>query len=305
MNTHPLLPSIAFLLAGGAALAQHEHRVHLLDGGVVAHPTTAIDSISFGQGAEPTMHIRLQDGALENVPLSVIDSAVIAPLAAWTFTDPRDGNTYPAVMIGDQCWMAANLRHLPSVFPGNAGSTAGWYYYVLDYMGTDVNEAMATTAYQTYGVLYNWPAAMQGAAGSAAVPSGVQGVCPPGWHLPSDAEVKQLEQFLGMSQTQANATGYRGSQGQGSRLAGSAPLWDPDVLTAHPLFGATGFNGLPGSVRSLGAFNNTVGEQFAFWTATDNGDEQAWYRGLLYAQTGVLRNNIERAYGMSVRCVCD
>lgn len=305
MNTLPHSLCIACALTGAAAMAQHEHRVHLLDGGVVAHPTTAIDSIHFEQGAAPVMHIQLQDGAVESVALTAIDSAEIAPLGTWTFTDTRDGNTYPVVMIGEQCWMAANLRYLPSVHPGNAGTNTGWYYYVLDYMGTDVNAAMATPEYATYGVLYNWPAAMQGAAGSGTVPSGVQGVCPEGWHLPSDEEVKQLEQFLGMSQSQANNTGYRGSQGQGSRLAGTAALWDPDALAAHPLFGATGFNGLPGSVRSLGAFNNTVGEQFAWWTATDNGDQQAWYRGLHYTQTGVLRNTIERAYGMSVRCVCD
>lgn len=297
--------SAAIALAGMVAVAQHEHRVHLLGGGVVAHPTTTIDSISFEQGMSPAMHIRLMDGTVESLELSTIDTAHIAPLTTWTFEDARDGNTYTAVMIGDQCWMAGNLRYLPIVYPGNAGSTTGWYYYVHGYMGTDVNAAMGTAEYQNYGVLYNWPAAMQGAAGSAADPSGVQGVCPDGWHLPSDEEVKRMERFLGMSSSQADAVGYRGSQGQGSRLAGSVQLWSPDALTGHPLFGATGFDARPGSLRSLGAFGTTLGEQFVIWTATDQGTPEAWYRGLNHTQTGVLRNNIEREYGMSVRCVCD
>lgn len=293
------------VLMGNMILAQHEHRVNLLSGSVVAHPTTAIDSISFEQGATPTMHIQLVDGPIESVFLNEVDSADFAPMPTWTFEDTRDGNTYRAVMIGDKCWMAENLRYLPIVYPGNAGSATGWYYYVFGYMGVDVTAAMATPNYQTYGVLYNWPAAMQGAAGSATNPSGVQGVCPNGWHLPSDEEVKEMEQFLGMSQSQANNTGYRGSQGQGSRLAGNTELWDPDVLVAHPLFATTGFDAVPGSVRSLGSFNNTLGEQFAMWTATDQGAPEAWYRGLHYTQTGVLRNDIELEYGMSVRCVCD
>lgn len=297
-----LLCSVAFI---GSVHAQVEHRVHLLDGTVIAHPTTAIDSIVFDQSGATLMRIHLLNGTQADAPVAEIDSADFAPLTTWTFEDPRDGNEYDAMMIGDQCWMVENLRYLPAVVPGTATSATAWYYYVFDHMGLDVAAAMAEPNYATYGVLYNWPAAMQGATGSTTNPSGVQGVCPAGWHLPSDDEVKQLEQHLGMSGSQANALGYRGTQGQGSRLAGTAPLWDADALVAHALFGATGFNGLPGSVKTLSSFSNTLGEQFAMWTATDHGEPNAWYRGLHYTQTGVLRNNIERQYGMSVRCVCD
>lgn len=91
-----------------------------------------------------------------------------------TFTDSRDGKVYNIVTIGKQFWMAENLAYLPSVVDPGTGSYTEPYYSVYGYNGTDVAAAKATENYQTYGVLYNWPAAMT--------------ACPEGWHLPSDAE---------------------------------------------------------------------------------------------------------------------
>ena len=87
-----------------------------------------------------------------------------------------DGKVYKVVQIGNQCWMAENLAYLPSVSPPTEGSLIDPYSYVYGYEGTDINEAKTTTNYQTYGVLYNWPATLE--------------ACPSGWHLPSDAEWK-------------------------------------------------------------------------------------------------------------------
>lgn len=287
------------------AQAQIEQRVNLMDGSVLAHPVNAIDSITFSTAGASTLQIHLMDNSVIPVELAAVDTVAFGNMSTWTFEDPRDGNVYSATTIGDQCWMTENLRYLPSVVGGGSGSAAALLYYVHGYNGTDVNAAMATSNYQTYGVLYNWRAAMQGAPSSSTNPSGVQGACPPGWHLPSDAEVKQLELFLGLTQSQANTTGYRGTN-QGSRLAGSAGLWANGDLKTHPLFGNTGFDALPGSVRAMGSsgFSNTIGEQFSMWTATENG-ANAWYRVLYYTQTGVARLSIQKEYGMSLRCVCD
>jgi len=118
-----------------------------------------------------------------------------------SFTDSRDGNEYKTVTIGSQVWMAENLAYLPEVH--NSTSDSGPHYYVYGYDGTEVTEAKAyehtpgdndeyspggapIKVYETYGVLYNWPAAIT--------------ACPEGWHLPSDAEWKQLEMYLGMSE---------------------------------------------------------------------------------------------------------
>ncbi len=94
------------------------------------------------------------------------------------FTDSRDGNVYKTIQIGDQVWMAENLRYLPGVIESDIGSYGHPFFYVYGYKGSNVEKAKATNTYQTFGVLYNWPAA--------------NSVCPHGWHLPSDDEWLQL-----------------------------------------------------------------------------------------------------------------
>jgi len=86
----------------------------------------------------------------------------------------HEGYDYSTVQIGDQCWFSENCRYLPEVSPSSAGSETSPYYYVYGYQGTDVEEAKATYNYDTYGVLYNWPAVM------------TEGICPSGWHIPTD-----------------------------------------------------------------------------------------------------------------------
>jgi hypothetical protein len=97
------------------------------------------------------------------------------------FTDSRDGHKYKYVKIGSQVWMAENLAYLPIVNLGSSKSHTEPKYYVYSYTGTDVNEAKKTSNYSTYGVLYNWPAAIA--------------ACPPGWHLASDSEWTILTQL--------------------------------------------------------------------------------------------------------------
>jgi uncharacterized protein (TIGR02145 family) len=92
------------------------------------------------------------------------------------FTDSRDGQVYKWVKIGNQVWMAENL---------NYETPNSWWY--------DNNSANG----DIYGRLYTWAAAMNGESSSNSVPSGVQGVCPDGWHLPSDAEWTVLTDYLG------------------------------------------------------------------------------------------------------------
>ena len=121
---------------------------------------------------------------------NAISSSSSSSIVYSTIKDARDNQTYRIVTIGSQTWMAENLKYLPSVVGPGPGSKKTPHYYVYGYNGTNVTDAKATANYNTYGVLYNWPAAMNGAASSTTNPSGVQGVCPDGWHLPSDAEAE-------------------------------------------------------------------------------------------------------------------
>ena len=104
-----------------------------------------------------------------------------------------DGNVYKTVKIGNQVWMAENLRTTryangESIPLGTSSSTITSYRYNPNDNANNVF---------TYGYLYNWPAVMHGSSSSSKNPSGVQGVCPDGWHVPSDAEWTELTDYVG------------------------------------------------------------------------------------------------------------
>ena len=149
-----------------------------------------------------------------------------------TFVDQRDGQEYEWLKIGDQVWMADNLNY-------DVDSSWCW--------GNNSSNC------DTYGHLYKWNAVMQGESSSNSNPSGVQGVCPDGWHVPSDEEWKELEMQLGMSQTEVGNTGYRGTN-EGSKLAGNASLWPSGDLTSDSEFGTSGFTALPGGNHNDGPY---------------------------------------------------
>ncbi|GEM_PF-667108 len=219
-----------------------------------------------------------------------------------TFTDERDGHEYKWVKIGDQIWMAENLAYLPSVSPPQLSGTEP-HYCVYEYFGTDVSEAKATANYSTYGVLYNWIAAMAGAGSSSANPSGVQGISPDGWHLPSDAEWKQLEMFLGMGQSEADEIFWRGTN-EGSKLAGNANLWLDGLLELDPVFEETGFMGIPGGYSGSSSFAG-IGQIGYYWSTTEDTQSFAWHRRLGYARTNIYRAGDYKTPGFSVRCIKD
>ncbi|MGF1557162.1 FISUMP domain-containing protein [Paucihalobacter sp.] len=206
-----------------------------------------------------------------------------------SFTDARDGNVYQTVTIGDQVWMAENLRFLPDVVGLVAVSSTIPYYYVYGYNGTDVSAAKATANYNTYGVLYNWPAAMGGSISSASNPSGVSGVCPAGWHLPSDAEWIELVNFLG----DVNLAGGK---------LKSQTLW------VNPNTGASnesGFSGFPGGFKSLGGPFLNLGQNGYWWSSTEGGENFSWYRSLEYDSPAAPRLTINKGSGFCMRCVKD
>ena len=230
-------------------------------------------------------------------------------LATGSVTD-YDGNTYKTVKIGNQTWMAENLKTthyadgtaIPLVTDNTAWANLGDNNTDKAYCYYNNN---ANGEADTYGALYTWAAAMNGASSSAANPSGIQGVCPTGWHLPSDAEWKELEMYLGMSQSQADATGWRGTN-EGSKLAGNASLWQDGVLKNDANFGLSGFSALPGGHRYHlnGSFTN-VGNYARWWCATENSSTQSWNRFLRYIYSNVALNGDNKSNGFSVRCVKD
>ncbi|MCK5136167.1 MAG: fibrobacter succinogenes major paralogous domain-containing protein [Bacteroidales bacterium] len=215
-----------------------------------------------------------------------------------------DGNYYQTVVIGDQTWMAENLK---SIHYANGAaiplveSNAMWDGLSDSDKAYCWNDNNASTG-NTYGALYTWATAMNGTGSSVANPSGVQGVCPSGWHLPSDDEWKQLEMHLGMIQTEADKEGWRGTNEGGKLKETGTTYWN------SPNIGATntsGFTALPGGNRyDYGTFFN-VGSSALFWTTSEYSGSAAWARSLSYNIAEVYRGNYTKSNGFSVRCVRD
>lgn len=205
------------------------------------------------------------------------------------FTDPRDGNQYKTIQICNKCWMKENLRYLPLVYPPSDISDVKPYYYVYDYNGYDFNYAKTTANYKNYGVLYNWTAASNGHS-SDLNPSGVQGACPKGWHLPSKGEWSEVDHLLG------------GSNISGGKLK--------EIGTTHwlaPNTNATderNFTALPGGRLDPLTLFQSINRNGYFWTASV-GDNQPVYFFMYYLDGKLYSNQVDKKYGYSVRCVRD
>ena len=218
-----------------------------------------------------------------------------------TLTD-IDGNVYNTVQLGSQCWMKENL-HTTRFANGNAitlgtdHSATEKYYYYPD--GNDANAA-------TYGLLYNWASVMNGAQSSTGNPSGVQGVCPDGWHVPSFQEWTALTSYVG-SRSQYICDGE--SENIAKALANNSG-WNTGVLDCavgvnQATNNATHFTGMPtGGFVSSGIAN--FGKYAMFWTCTGNGDgADALYLAYTTATVGHPSSGYAATYGLGVRCVRD
>ena len=204
-----------------------------------------------------------------------------------------DNNIYNTVLIGTQCWMKENLN-IGTMINGSNGQTDNG---TIERYCYDDNTANC----DTYGGLYQWNEMMQ-----YVTTEGTQGICPTGWHLPTDADWMTMEESLGMcSGTGSGCSGGPGWRGtdEGSKLAGNEPLWTNGSLDQNANFGTSGFTGLPGGYRTQGSFDLlTVGTYF--WSSSENGTSP-WHRYLLHSMTQVSRGNYSQAFGFSVRCLRD
>ena len=218
-----------------------------------------------------------------------------------------DGNTYKTVKIGGQWWMAENLKtthyangtEISIIEDKSEWSNLEYDDRAMSFWGNSLGSV------DTYGGLYTWMTAMDGSNSSLSNPSGVQGVCPDGWHMPSDEEWKQLEMYLGMSSAEAYDLGWRGTN-EGSILAYNSSLWKIDGRLKNDLeIGTSGFQAIPGGYRYNFGDYSPLGVSAYFWCATEVNNTRAWYRRLSYDKTAVYNFFYDKKYGMSVRCVKD
>ena len=204
-----------------------------------------------------------------------------------------DGNVYETVQIGEQLWMAENLKvthykdgsEIPNITnDGDWGDLSTGAYG--DYDNNPTNS-------ETYGRLYNWYTVDDS-----------RGVCPDGYHVPSDDEYIQLEMYLGMSESEANDTNLRGTN-EGSKLAGNADLWDNGNLENNSDFGTSGFSAFPAGYRQhyYGNYFH-MGNHGYFWSSSEYYNS-AWNRLLHYHISRVYRYYHYKENGFSIRCLGD
>ena len=198
------------------------------------------------------------------------------------------GKTYNSVVIGLQCWMTENLN-IGTAIPGSQdqanNGTIEKYCYNNNSANCDV-----------YGGLYQWAEVVQylnGATNTTSwnpVPAGnVQGICPAGWHLPSDAEWSSLAAYLG-----------------GTSIAGGKMKETGTIHWVAPNTGATNsseFTGLPAGDRDVSGsfiFLTTYGD---FWTSSESNSTQAWYQNLNTGNETLYRGGYYKNDGFAVRCL--
>jgi len=191
-----------------------------------------------------------------------------------------DGNVYLTVKIGDQVWMAENLKTTRyqngDSIPNVTGATEWGNLTMGAYCYYDNNSNNAAI----YGRLYNCYAVNDS-----------RNITPVGWHVPSDSEWQTLVDYLG-----------------GNSIAGGKMK---EIGTTHwhsPNTGATdesGFTALPGGYQHTSGGFGSLWDYAVFWSSSDNGSNEAWARGLIYNDIVVDRGSNNKHRGFSIRCIKD
>jgi uncharacterized protein (TIGR02145 family) len=200
-----------------------------------------------------------------------------------------DGRTYDLVEIGGQCWFADNLAtgqyRNGAPIPTGLDNTI-WQNITVGAFAILNNDSANDF---TYGKLYNWYTTVD-----------TRGLCPTGWHVPTDCEWMYLESSLGMSVTDQETVAFRGTNEGGALKA--TTTWN------SPNTGATnisGFTALPGGWRGSNGVYGTIGSFGSWWSSSENDSSVAWVRELGYSFSDVIRNPYVKQGGFSVRCVRD
>ena len=204
-----------------------------------------------------------------------------------------EGQVYNTIQIFSQCWLKENLN-VGTMIPGTQEMSNNSIIEKYCY-NNNINNCT------TYGGLYQWDEMMQ-----YTTTQGVQGICPLGWHIPTDEEWKVLEGAVdsqyGIGDTEWDIGWESRGFDAGLNLR-STSGWSFNG-NGTDLFG---FSGLPGGYRSLsGYFLYSIGDNGYWWTSTENLSSNVWFRDLSYDSPEVNRGYYGyKASGFSVRCLRD
>ncbi|MBN1183262.1 MAG: caspase family protein [Bacteroidales bacterium] len=206
-----------------------------------------------------------------------------------TVTD-IDGNVYKTVKIGNQVWMAENLKvthylngdpipQVSSYKEWSALQTGAYCCYTND-----------PTYVNIHGLLYNWFAV-----------NDPRGLAPKDWHIPSEKEWQELEKTLGMSMLEIEDNGYFGFRGkdEGGKLKGTTHWASPNTGATNE----SGFSAFASGSRNMTGAFCCIGTRAFFWTSTKNGNTHAWFRGLQNDKSSIQHLGDYKQPGYSIRCI--
>lgn len=209
--------------------------------------------------------------------VSVTSSGIGANSPAVCVDD--DDNAYPTLTIGSQTWMAENLRvthysngdSIPNVTDSSAWAalTSGAYCWYANDQATNAK----------YGTLYNWFAVNDS-----------RGLCPMGWHVPTNTEWTALTSYLG------------GFSVAGGKMKSVSALWNsPNTDATNNI----GFSALPGGVRNLSGSFSLLGDFGYWWSSTQYNSWGAWSRSVDCFIANLTPGNLGKKMGLSIRCLKD
>jgi len=227
-----------------------------------------------GAAQTRSMFIHKNDSTEIIYRLSEVDSITFQAIG--TVTD-IDGNTYRTVKIGDQWWMAENLK-VTHYRNGETIPEVTDYSEWLNLSGAYCNYDNDDNNVETYGRLYNWFAVDDS-----------RGIAPDGWHVPTDAEWTELTNYVG--------------SGPGTKLKSTSGWYDYGNGTDD-----YNFNALPAGYRRNNGYFLYMGTTAYFWSSSRLGSYNGWFRGLLRDFSYIYRSNsleYHEVSGLSVRCVRD
>lgn len=186
------------------------------------------------------------------------------------------GQVYNTLQVGTQCWMKENLN-TGSAIPLTSNMTNNG---IIEKYCFYNDEAYCNT----YGAMYQWDEMMQ-----YSTQQGTQGICPSGWHLPSDAEFSVLVNYLG------------GVDVAGGKMkeACTEHWWSPNANATN----SSGFTALPAGARGIDGYNYYLGVNALFWSSTQSDISNAWLQELYYGNDDILKTSYPKQVGLSVRCL--
>ena len=208
-----------------------------------------------------------------------------------------DGNVYNTVNIGNQEWMVENLKTtkyrngdlVGTTNPPNldiSGEINPKYQWAPQYNISNVIY---------FGRLYTWD-----------VVNDSRGICPVGWHAPSDSEWTILTDYL-----TNNGYGYQGSGDDVAKSIASAEWWDTYSTSGGAIgYGpasnnSSGFSGVPAGYRASDGSGGSIGNITYWWSSTEYDATRAWLRWMIYNQSVVIIDAGNKLFGNSIRCLRD